>query len=78
VELQKALSALGIETERRGRELFARCPRPEYPDKNPSWRMRDEPGSPKHGQHMCWSCGFRGEIVGLVMLLKQVEREQAR
>jgi len=77
IDLEKALKSLGLEPKRVGRELFARCPHPEHPDKNPSWRMRDEPGNEKHGRHMCWSCGFKGEIVGLAKLLGNMTQEQA-
>lgn len=77
LEIGSLLTRLGIDARQRGREWYARCPNPEHEDRNPSWRIRDELGSPRHGKHHCWSCGFKGDAVGLAAHLLGVAREAA-
>lgn len=67
VDIEILLRRLGIEAERRGAHWFARCP--FHDDKNPSWAIRDEPGSPRHGKHRCYACDEAGSHVYLVMRL---------
>lgn len=38
----------------------ARCPNPTHADTDPSWTIRDDPGSDRHGSHHCFSCRFGG------------------
>jgi DNA primase len=62
VDVAKLLDRLGIQGERRGEWITARCPSPAHEDRNPSWRIKISTGS-----HKCFSCGFSGTTVGLVM-----------
>lgn len=71
------LPALGIEAKQQGREWTALCPSPDHDDHKPSWSIRDEPGHAKHGFHGCWSCGFKGGLVGLVMVRRACSMSEA-
>lgn len=68
--LADILRSLSIEAKQQGREWMALCPSPDHDDHKPSWSIRDEPGHAKHGFHGCWSCGFKGGLVGLVMAVR--------
>jgi DNA primase len=66
VDVGRLLESLNIDARKRGDQWFALCPNPEHDDHKPTtWSMRDEPGSPKHALHGCWSCGYRGDAIGL-------------
>lgn len=78
VDVPALLTRLGIKAQLRGREWTALCPNPEHDDKHPSWRMREEPGSKKHGAHKCHACGLGGGPDELVMAVLGMEREDAR
>ncbi len=77
-DIARVLDRLGIEARRRGSELSARCPHREHEDKNPSWSIRDAPGTEKHGLHVCRSCGFRGTVQDLVEYLLRMSWAEAR
>src|SRR5262245_34251857 len=66
--VERVLQRLGLDAHRRGREWWLRCVSPEHEDKNPSFTVRDEPGSPKHGLVRCYSCKFKGTIEDVVAL----------
>lgn len=72
------MERLGIQAKRSGKEWYAKCPNQNHQDKSPSWRIRDEPGSAKHGFHNCYPCGYSGSLVGLVADLLGVHKGQAR
>lgn len=72
VDVQKLLDRLGIEGKRKGRYFEARCPSPVHEDRNPSWRI-----SLDGGQHQCFSCGFYGGAVKLVMSTLGVNADAA-
>lgn len=72
-DVERLLKRLGIEATKKGREWFALCPNPEHEDRSPSWRMRDEPGSSKHGYMKCWPCSFQGTAIDLVMKLLKID-----
>lgn len=55
-----------------GDEAVALCPNPEHRDRKPSWSMNIE-----DSQHHCFSCGFQGNMVGLVMVLTGVRGHDA-
>jgi len=78
VDVPALLTRLGIQAQLRGREWTALCPNPAHDDKHPSWRMREEPGSKKHGAHKCHACGLGGGPDELVMAVLGVGREDAR
>ncbi len=67
INVERLLQRLGIEAKRRGKEWEAICPNKLHEDHSPSWRIRDEPGSAKHGYHKCWPCGLQGGAGSLVM-----------
>lgn len=77
VDVEAVLRRLGIEAKRKGKEWVALCPNREHEDRSPSWRIRDEPGSTRHGYHHCWPCGFKGGILALVQHVKGLEDYQA-
>ncbi len=68
------LSKFGIETVRRGKRLWAKCP--YHDDKDPSWFIRDE--GERYGQHWCFSCEAGGSLTELVMHLKKLDYDDAR
>jgi 5S rRNA maturation endonuclease (ribonuclease M5) len=67
VDVERLLHRLGIEAKRRGKEWEALCPNKLHDDRSPSWRIRDDPSSSKHGYHHCWPCGLQGGAGSLVM-----------
>jgi hypothetical protein len=73
VDIEKVLKRLGIEAKAHGREWVALCPNREHKDRTPSWRIRDEVGSSRHGYHHCWPCGFGGSVVSLIQHVLQLE-----
>lgn len=79
VDVPSVLRRLGIEAKRSGKEWIARCPNPEHDDRSPSWRIRDDPGSSKHGFMKCWPCGFGGTILDLIVRVLRLDgRREAR
>lgn len=67
VDVIRLVRALGIETVRRGRELWARCPYPGHEnDDTPSWSILDDPNSDRHGLNHCFGCGGSGSALDLV------------
>lgn len=66
-DIEAAIEELGIQITRiTGDEIHARCPQHEYrtgkPDRSPSWSVnRDK------GWHLCFSCGYGGTFLDLVM-----------
>lgn len=68
--MESAISALGIPLGRGNEdEVFGLCPkhveRTGKEDRHPSWSVN------RHtGLHGCWSCGYSGNFLGLVMDLK--------
>lgn len=73
VDVEAVLRRLGIEAKRKGKEWVALCPNKDHDDRSPSWRIRDEPGSSRHGYHHCWPCGFKGGILALIQHVKGLE-----
>jgi hypothetical protein len=74
VDVPRVLERLGIETRTKGRELWAPCPFHRdangNPESEPSFRVRNDPRSDKHGFWQCFGgcpTGARGGgIVGLI------------
>lgn len=69
VDVPAAMRALNIECERRGRELWARCPLPGHAERTPSWSIKSTPGRSGNGYHKCWGCEGSGGVVDLVRML---------
>jgi hypothetical protein len=69
-DVQQALDNLGIEYEVTGDNARSICPMHEAltgkQDSHPSWFIHLETG-----QHHCFSCGYRGGLLGLVADLKE-------
>ncbi len=65
-DLEPVLKHLGIEAHERGDEWVAKCPK-HYErlgrmDRNPSWSI-----NANTGQHNCFSCGYSGSVLQLIM-----------
>jgi DNA primase len=76
IDVAALLERLGLKAQRKGRELWACCPMHE--ERTPSWQIRDEPGSARHGYHRCFGCHWGGGAVGLVMAVLDVDAKEAR
>jgi DNA primase len=66
--VDRILRRLGIRAEKRGDEWWALCPNHE--ERDPSWHIKDDPNSKKHGLHNCWSCGFSGDLIDLIRFVR--------
>lgn len=81
VDVPAVLKRLGVDVRRsKGREVWACCPLHAVagkPERTPSFRIRNEPDSEKHGFYQCFgSCeGYRrsGSVFKLVQLLLELE-----
>jgi DNA primase len=74
-EMEQTLKRLGIEiVSTRGSEIQAHCPahkeRTGKDDRNPSWWINAETG-----QHICFSCEFKGGLYTLIGYVGGVEAE---
>jgi hypothetical protein len=69
-DIEQALNNLGIDYEVSGDNARALCPKHQEltgkTDNHPSWFIHLETG-----QHHCFSCGYRGGLLGLVSDLKE-------
>lgn len=70
VNIPALLMALGVDAARKGTMWRAKCPGGTHEDNDPSWDIRDEQGSPKHGLHHCLSCKFSGTATELVQQMR--------
>lgn len=66
VDVASMLAALGISAAHEGDRWVATCPSGRHADAHPSWDVKDDPGTQKHGLHKCLACGFGGTAVDLV------------
>lgn len=66
VDVPRLLKLLFIDATKKGRHWVAKCPSGLHDDRNPSWSIRDEPGSKRNSQSHCFSCKFGGTPVELV------------
>jgi len=80
-DVRHVLDALGIGYRRREQqghaELTARCPLGTHPDKDPSWSMREQPGDEKNGVWHCYGCKCGGDLLNLVMRLRDYDFKTA-
>jgi DNA primase len=67
VDVERLLRKLKIDFERDGVECVALCPNPTHVDGKPSWSIVDNDATDAHGLHNCFSCGFGGTPIDLVM-----------
>lgn len=74
-DIGDVLRRLGIDARKRGTQWVALCPNHE--DHDPSWRIRDQPGTDRHGKHWCHACGWGGSIFFLVMEVRGCDHEEA-
>lgn len=76
-EVETAISRLGIEGDQRNNEVIAVCPMHEKitgkPDTNPSWSINVDTGV-----HHCFSCSYRGTLIGLVVDVLDIKFEDAK
>jgi DNA primase len=77
VDIPALLAALGIEAFKAGEKWKARCPAGTHEDQDPSWDIRDQRGSAKHGTHHCFSCKFGGTATDLVMQLREYQLQSS-
>lgn len=77
LEVESLLESLDVAFERRGRELWARCPHPDHDDGSPSWSIVADKHANNNGAHNCFSCGFGGGPLELVRAVLEVDREEA-
>lgn len=75
IDVERLLVALGIKATRRGKSWAALCP--GHDDKDPSWRIVDDPRSNRHGSHHCFSCGFGGGPWELVAHVRDCTIDEA-
>lgn len=79
LDVPALLSRLGLRTERRGHELWARCP--FHDERTPSFCVRNQPGNEEH--HAMWRCYGAcsevrgGSVIGLVMALLDLDARAA-
>lgn len=66
------LEELGIDYRASYDEAMAVCPSPDHYDNHPSWSINLETGV-----HNCFSCGFKGNFVGLVEAVLDVDKSTA-
>lgn len=59
IDVGRLLEVLGVESKRVGANRVARCPFPDHEDRDPSFKLRDQPGNPRHALYVC-SCGRGG------------------
>ena len=76
-EMEATLADLGIKIiGARGWEVQGECPAHEertgHPDRNPSWYINADSGA-----HICFSCGFKGNLYSLVAYVRGVPLDQA-
>ena len=69
-QMEKVLGLLGVDVDRVDRdEVYARCPGHQTntgrPDRNASWSINVE-----SSRHFCFSCGFSGNLLTLVVQLR--------
>lgn len=78
IDYQQVLDDLNIElTAKRGSEVQGFCPkhkdRTGQEDHNPSWWFNIESGA-----HLCFSCGYKGNVFTLISDLRGVDYEEAK
>jgi len=71
VDVPNLLAALGItDWKERNGEIWAPCPYPGHPEKEPSWSIRwDGPQGQRNGRNHCFGCHAEG---GAIHLVKEV------
>lgn len=76
-DVESAINRLGIEGDQRNNEIIATCPMHEHitgkADTNPSWSINIDTGV-----HHCFSCSYRGTLVGLVADVLEVSWDDAK
>jgi DNA primase len=76
-EMEDTLSRLGIDVYNvRGDEIQALCPahleRTGKTDNNPSWYINSDTGA-----HICFSCGWKGNVYGLISYVTKTDYDEA-
>lgn len=77
-EMTETLDRLGIEViGTRGYEVQAACPahkeRTGHEDRNPSWYINADTGA-----HICFSCGWKGNLYTVISYAAQVDYDKAQ
>lgn len=76
-DVLEAIIRLGVDGQERNNEITATCPMHfeltgKY-DHNPSWSINKDSGI-----HHCFSCGYKGTLLGLVCDVLKIDREEAK
>ena len=75
--VEETLQMLGMDYEAASGEYRASCPGHKrltgHEDQNPSWYINDE-----SGLHICFSCGFKGNLASLVSEVRGIDLAQAQ
>jgi hypothetical protein len=72
LDVPRLLAALRIDAEHVGDRWVGKCPSGRHPDNKPSWDIKDDPDSERHGLQRCFSCGWGGTATDLVMRLTNI------
>lgn len=75
IDVGRLLEVLRVESKRVGANRVARCPFPDHEDRDPSFKMRDQPGNTRHALYVC-SCGRGGSARTLVHDLEGISWEE--
>lgn len=79
IDVSALLRSLYIDAKLSPRgEWWAVCPTGTHEDRTPSWSIKDNPSSPKHGYHKCFGCGFGGGPIDLVREIIGIEYSSAK
>jgi len=79
VDVPALLRSLYIEAKVNHRgEWWAICPSGNHVDRSPSWSIKDQPGSDKHGLHTCFGCHWGGGPIELVQAVVGLSYASAR
>jgi len=79
IDIQDVLYRLGVSIRQvKLGEITAQCPDPAHSDRKPSWSICTDIGSNKFGRHNCFSCGFKGDIITLWQVARDLpDRKEA-
>ncbi len=79
VDIPALLRSLYIEAKVSNKgEWWATCPTGRHADRTPSWSIKDNPSSDKHGSHSCFACHFGGGPIELVQEVIGISFASAR
>ena len=73
IHIEDLLKELGVAYKKAGSDEFLiRCRSGLHPDKNPSLRVKVDPGGKRNGLMYCFSCGWGGDVITLTQKVKKL------